>query len=141
MLSTEMAAELSYAAVMVLYGVLTAAAYHLLLVWRALVSHSTAFIDAEDILFLMAAGFLFFLAVYRMNYGILRWYAFAGAATGGVLYLRTFARCLEGVRKWLLQKRRKTDKIKKKSGSKGQVSVIEDSSPEHKTKRKKKERS
>lgn len=141
MLSAEMAAELNYAAVMVLYGVLIAAAYHLLLIWRALVLHGTALMDAEDILFLMAAGFLFFLAVYRMNYGILRWYAFAGAGIGGFLYLRTFARLLEGVRKWLLQKRRKTYKIKKKSGSKGQVSVIEGSSPEQKTKRKKKERS
>lgn len=148
----EMVAELDYAAVMVLYGFLIAAGYHLLLVGRAVFLHTTALVDAEDILFLMSAGFLFFLAVYRMNYGILRWYAFAGVGLGVFLYLRTFARLLELFRKWLLQKRRKAYTIKKsvtkrvkdsyeKFSSKGQVSEIEGSSPEHEAKRKKKERS
>ena len=88
----------------------------------------------------MAAGVLFFLVVYRMNYGILRWYAFAGAGIGSILYVKTAARPLECVRKWLLQKRKKTFKIKEKFRSKGRVPLDESSSPEHKKKRKKKER-
>ena len=98
-------------------------------------------VDAEDILFLMAAGFYFFLTAYRKNDGVLRWYAFAGACIGCLAYVRTLGASLERVRKWLLQKRRKTVKIKTKFSSKGQVSLDEGSSPEHKGKRKTKKRS
>ena len=135
-----MLAELNYFFAMVLYGGLAAVCYHLLLFLRVFLPHGTVRVDAEDILFLMAAGFAFFFMAYRMNYGILRWYAFAGAGIGSVLYAQTLARPLEHVRKWLLQKRKKTYKIKWKFNSKGQVSVDEGSSPEHKKKRKKKER-
>ena len=140
MLRPEMVAELNYFFAMIMYGVLVAVCYHLLLYIRAVIRHGTSFVDAEDILFFIGAGFLFFLVAYRMNYGVLRWYAFAGAGAGACLYVRTLARPLECVRKWLLQKREKTFKIKPKFSSKGQVSVVEGSSPEYKKKRKKKER-
>lgn len=133
-------AEVNYFFAMILYGLFVSACYHLLLYIRAIVRHGTAVVDAEDILFFMAAGVLFFLVVYRMNYGILRWYAFAGAGIGSILYVKTAARPLECVRKWLLQKRKKTFKIKEKFRSKGRVPLDESSSPEHKKKRKKKER-
>lgn len=136
-----MMAELNYFFAMTAYGFFVSVCYHLLLYVRAIIRHGTAVVDAEDILFFMAAGFLFFLVAYRMNYGILRWYAFAGAGLGSILYVNTVARPLECVRKWLLQKRKKTFKIKTKFSSKGQVPVDESSSPEHKEKGKKKERS
>lgn len=133
-----MAAELEYFCAMVFYGVVVSLCYHIVLFFRAVIRHAGYFVDAEDILFLMAAGFAFFLTAYKMNDGILRWYAFAGAGLGCMAYVRTLGTSLENVRKWLLQKFGKTVRIKKKFCSKGQVSVDEGSSPKHERKRKKK---
>ena len=141
MLSAEMVAELEYFCAMVLYGVVVSCCYHMLMFLRAIVRHSSPLVDAEDILFLAAAGFCFFLTAYEKNNGILRWYAFLGAGIGCLAYVRTLGASLEQPRKWLLQKFRKTVRIKAKKSSKGQVSVDEGSSPEHKGKRKKKKRS
>lgn len=136
-----MAAELNYFCAMTGYGVITAFCYHLLMFFRAVVRHAVPVSDAEDILFLMAAGFGFFLTAYEKNDGILRWYAFAGAGLGCLAYMRTLGATMERGRKWLLQSFRKTVRIKAKFSSKGRVSVDEGSSPEHKSKRKKKKRS
>lgn len=135
-----MVAELQYFSAMVFYGVIASFCYHLLLFLRAAIRHGVSLVDAEDILFLAAAGFGFFLTAYEKNNGILRWYAFAGSGLGCIAYLRTMGASLERVRKWLLQKRRKTYKIRAEH-SKGQVSPNEGSSPEHGNKRKKKKRS
>ena len=135
-----MAAELRYFCAMLCYGVLVSFCYHGLLFFRALVRHRTPLTDAEDILFLGAAGVCFFLTAYEYNNGILRWYAFLGAGLGCLAYKRTLGEALEGVRKWILQKRRKTVKIKTKR-RKGQVSPDEEYSPELGKKRKQKKRS
>lgn len=136
-----MAAEVEYFCTMVLFGVVVSFCYHMLLFFRAVLRHTVVFTDAEDIIFLMLAGVFFFLAVYEKNDGILRWYAFAGAGFGCLAYIRTLGCSLEPARKWLLQKQKKTVRIKAKFRSKGQVSVDEGSSPEHESKRKKKKRS
>lgn len=140
MLRPEMIGELRYFCAMVCYGVLVSFCYHLLLFFRALVRHRMPFTDAEDILFLMAAGVCFFLTAYEKNDGILRWYAFAGAAFGILAYIRTVGAALENVRKWLLQKLSKTVRIKAKFSSKGQVPLDEAGNPEHEDKRKEKKR-
>ena len=126
---------------MVCYGVVTALCYHILLFFRAFLKHRMAVMDAEDILFLAVAGFCFFLTVYDNNDGILRWYTFAGAGLGCLAYVRTMGASLEPVRKRLLQKHRKTVKIKAKFFSKGQVPVDEGTTPKHGKKEKKKKRS
>ena len=115
--------------------------YHILLFFRAVVRHGTAVTDAEDILFLVAAGFGFFLTVYKNNDGILRWYTFAGAGLGCLAYVRTMGASLESVRKRLLQKHRKTVKMKPKFFSKGKEPVDEGNTPKHRKKEKKKKRS
>jgi len=136
-----MAAELGYFCATVFYGVAAAFCYHILMFFRTVIKHNVSFADAEDILFLMAAGFAFFLVIYERNDGILRWYAFAGAGLGCLAYIRTLGSTLEQARMWLLQKRRKAVKIKAKFNSKRQVPVDEGSSPEHGKKEKKKKRS
>ena len=138
MLSEEITKELLCFSSMVFYGVVAAFCYHVVLFFRAIVKHRTAVTDAEDILFLAAAGFEFFLMVYKRNDGILRWYMFAGAGFGCLAYLRTLGASLDTVRKRLLQKRRKTVKIRTKFSSKGQVSVDEENTPKHRKKEKKK---
>ena len=140
MLQAGMVAELQYFFAMIVYGVTVALCYHLLLYFRAIFRHGVSLVDAEDILFLAGAGFCFFLVAYEKNDGILRWYAFAGAGLGVLAYVRTLGNSLERARKWLLQKCGKTVKIKKKFSSKGQVSPNE-SNPDRRKKRKKKERS
>ena len=128
-------------AAMVFYGVVAAFCYHVLMFFRAVVRHSTPVTDAEDILFLAAAGFFFFLTVYHKNYGILRWYTFAGAGIGCLAYIRTMGAALEPARKRLLQKHRKTVKMRAKSSSKGKVPPDEGITPEYGKKEKKKKRS
>ena len=130
--------ELLCFAAMVFYGVVVAFCYHILLFFRAVVRHGTAVTDAEDILFLAAAGFGFFLTVYKNNDGILRWYTFAGAGLGCLAYVRTMGASLESVRKRLLQKHRKTVKMKPKFFSKGKEPVDEGNTPKHRKKEKKK---
>lgn len=153
MLSPEMLAELEYFAAMILYGFFASLCYHILLLFRAFAAHREAVQDAEDILFFALAGFLFFYVVYLKNDGILRWYAYAGCGLGCFAYIKILSGILEIIRKWLLQKRRKIAKMRKKSkgqnvvfceekghsksrwhqkkrNGKGQVSVGEKSSPE-----------
>lgn len=141
MLSEEITKELLCFAAMVFYGVITAFCYHILLFFRAIVKHRTAVTDAEDILFLAAAGVGFFFLVYKKNDGILRWYTFAGAGIGSFAYLRTLGASLEAIRKRLLQKCRKTVKMRTKFSSKGKVPVDEGNTPKHRKKEKKKKRS
>ena len=136
-----MMAELSYALASVIYGMAVAACYHPLVFLRTFFYHGRAWVDAEDILFLMGAGVSFFLVTYEKNDGILRWYAFAGAFIGVRLYLRTAAVPLECARKWILQKIRKPYKIRMQAARKGRGSLDEGSGPEYKNKKKKKERS
>ena len=132
-----MLAELEYFSAMVFFGVVVAACYHMLLFLRAVVFHPVYAVDAEDILFFLAAGFFFFLTSYEKNDGILRWYAFAGAGIGSLAYVRTAGKWLDGVRKWLLQKCRKKGRIKQKKSRKGQVSADEEKRREGKRKQKK----
>ena len=136
MLREEITKELLCFAAMVFYGVAASFCYHVLLFFRAIVKHRAAVTDAEDILFLAAAGFGFFLMVYKKNDGILRWYTFAGAGLGCLAYLRTTGASLEAVRKKLLQKHRKAVKMKRKFSSKGQVPVDEEIMPKHRKKEK-----
>lgn len=114
MLSWRMVSELCYFAATIGFGTVVSFLYHLLLFLRAMIYHGTSFVDAEDILFFGGTGLGFFYVVYCMNDGILRWYAFFGAFLGAMLYIKTIARILEPVRKWLLQKQKKTIKIRKK---------------------------
>lgn len=137
MLSESMIAELRYFIAMIIYGFLLAAAYHPLEFLRALVRHSIPVMDAEDILFLSGAGVGFFLVAYRMNDGILRWYAFFGCAIGLFFYAKTAARPLEHIRKWLLQKRRKTFKMRIKDKAKNGVSESEGCTDKSKKNKKK----
>lgn len=144
-----MQAELMYAFAMILYGVLLSFCYHMLLFFRTLFYHRKEVVDAEDILFLAAAGFAFFLVAYEKNFGILRWYAFGGFLIGIYFYVNSLGKVLECIRKWLLKKLGKPFKInvmsqvwqnRKKSG-KGLVLEREDCSSERKSKREKKKRS
>lgn len=138
MLSESMAAELCYAGAMLVYGYVLAACYHPLVFIRTMFRHTIPMVDAEDILFFSAAGVGFFLVAYRMNDGILRWYAFAGCALGAYVYYRTLARLLECVRKWLLQRKKKAYKIKGKRRKNG-AEKDEGSAGQSKTNQKEKE--
>ena len=141
MIREEITKELLCFAAMVFYGVVAALCYHILMFFRAVMKHRTAVTDAEDILFLATAGVFFFFTVYEKNDGILRWYTFAGAGLGCLAYVRTMGASLEPARKKLLQKHRKTVKMKAKFFSKGQVPVDEGTTPKHRKKEKKKKRS
>ncbi|MBE5952337.1 MAG: hypothetical protein E7260_12280 [Lachnospiraceae bacterium] len=116
-------AELAYFAAMMLAGWFCAAVYHILLFFRALVRHGTAWTDAEDILFFSGTGLLVFLVAYQRNDGILRWYTFFGGLLGVWCYCKTVGRLLESLRKWLLQKRRKISRIKAKKKRSGETEV------------------
>lgn len=138
MLSEAMTAELDYVSAMLFHGVLTALCYHGLILFRTIWHHAASVIDAEDILFFLAAGFSFFLVTYEKNDGILRWYAFMGFGLGIYAYSKTLGALLEKGRKWLLQKRKKPFKIKhSKKIKKGKVSEDETSNPTGIRKRKK----
>ena len=139
MLSERMISELCYFAATVVFGVVVSFLYHLLLFLRAILYHGVSVVDAEDILFFGGAGLGFFYVVYCMNDGILRWYAFFGAFLGAMVYIRTVARLTEPVRKWLLQKQRKTIKIRKKHMNEDRESEIEGITSQSKPKKRKKE--
>ena len=140
--------ELSYAGAMILYGCVVSLGYHVLLFFRACIAHAKAVTDAEDILFLMSAGFGFFLVAFEKNNGVLRWYAFAGFVVGIYAYYQLLAPGPERVRKWLLQKKRKTFKIKaaekekhrSRNKKRKQVLLRDSSSPESEEKGKEKKR-
>lgn len=75
-------------------GILLSACYDQLRVFRAVLHHSTAMVDAEDILFFLTAGLGFFGLLYLRNEGSMRWFAFAGCGLGTMLYGKTLSRPL-----------------------------------------------
>lgn len=111
-LSESIRAELAYVFAMILYGSFLSFCYHIVIFSRTMFYHAREVVDAQDILFLSGAGFFFFFVVYKRNDGILRWYAFASFLLGIYLYVNSFAKILEFVRKRLLQKFGKPFKIK-----------------------------
>ena len=110
-LNEGMQIELEYVITIILYGIVVAFCYHILLFIRTLFFHTKEFVDAQDILFLSTAGFFFFFVVYEKNNGILRWYAFVGFLLGIYCYINFFGKILEVIRKRLLQKLGKPFKI------------------------------
>lgn len=115
--------ELAYFASMLLAGWVCAAAYHILLFFRAFLRHGTAWTDAEDILFFSGTGLLIFLVAYQRNDGILRWYTFFGGFLGVWCYCKTVGRWFEPLRKWLLQKQHKHSRIRAKKKRNGETDV------------------
>ena len=122
-MEARLEAELAYFAAMLLTGWFGAAAYHVLLFFRALIRHKTAWTDAEDILFFSGTGLLIFFVTYQRNDGILRWYTFFGGALGVWCYCKTVGRRLAPLRKWLLQKQKKKSRIKAKKKRNGETEV------------------
>ena len=70
----------------VLWGAGLAAVYDIFRILRRAVKHHSAVTAAEDFLYWIFAGFALFYLLFSMNDGSVRWYAFAGAASGVWMY-------------------------------------------------------
>ena len=88
-MNTTIVPEVQFFLSSIVFGALLCVCYDQLRVLRALVKHSVAATDAEDILFFLTAGLGFFGLLYIRNEGSMRWFAFFGCALGATLYLQT----------------------------------------------------
>lgn len=73
-------------------GIVLSFSYDLLRAFRKAVSHSTAAVAAEDLLYWIFASFSAFLTAHIGNQGVLRIYAAGGVCLGAVFYLQTAGR-------------------------------------------------
>lgn len=69
-----------------LAGVLLAAAYDILRIFRNVISHNDFFVSLEDLLYWCVAGVFLFSVIYLENDGIIRVYALAGICLGALIY-------------------------------------------------------
>lgn len=69
-----------------LAGVLLAAAYDILRIFRNVISHNDLFVSLEDLLYWCVAGVFLFSVIYLENDGIIRVYALAGICLGALIY-------------------------------------------------------
>ena len=67
-----------------LAGVLLAAAYDILRIFRNVISHNDFFVSLEDLLYWCMAGVFLFSVIYLENDGVIRVYALAGICLGEI---------------------------------------------------------
>lgn len=85
-MNRELAVELNFFAVCILWGGLVLLIYDLLRVIRRLIKHGSFWLAVEDLIFWIITGFLIFSMIYRQNNGIIRGYAVMGMTAGMLIY-------------------------------------------------------
>lgn len=87
-MNPELAVELYFFGVCILWGGLVLLAYDFLRIIRRLIKHGILLLAVEDIIFWIAAGIFIFAMIYRQNNGIIRGFAVMGMSAGMLLYNR-----------------------------------------------------
>lgn len=85
-MNPELADELYFFALCIIWGGLVLLAYDFLRVIRRLIKHGNLWLAAEDLIFWFIAGILIFIMIYRQNNGIIRGFAVMGMTAGMLLY-------------------------------------------------------
>lgn len=75
----------------VITGAVLLLCYDFLRALRRVIPHTAFFVAAEDLIFWLCSGFLFFSSVYRSNQGTLRFFLFLGIFLGGLLWALTIS--------------------------------------------------
>lgn len=91
-MSQDIVKEIDFLLNFVLLGVLITFAYDWFLILRRLIKHNMFWISMEDFIFWIGCAVSAFGMLYRLNNGIVRWFAVAGAAVGMLLYKKTISR-------------------------------------------------
>ena len=99
-MSGEILLELQFFVRAFLWGIFLALVYDLIRIFRRLVSHGTAALAVEDILYWLACGVLIFRMLYQENSGAIRGFAIAAVVLGMLLCLQ-LEKLLKKVRKKL----------------------------------------
>lgn len=69
----------------ILTGAVLVLVYEMLRWIRTLIPHRHWVVQAEDLIFWIAAAIFVFVQMFRTNYGSVRWYFVCGGAAGAVL--------------------------------------------------------
>jgi len=85
-MNPELAVELYFFGVCILWGGLVLLAYDFLRIVRRLLKHGILLLAVEDIIFWIVAGIFIFSMIYRQNDGIIRGFAVMGMSAGMLLY-------------------------------------------------------
>lgn len=87
--------ELSVVVAAYLVGVMVAAVYGALRIFRRLKKHSLFWISLEDLLYWLWCGFYVFLEIHRTCSGRIRWYYMLGLLLGGGTFSGVFQKILK----------------------------------------------
>lgn len=93
-MSQDIIKEIAFLLNFVLLGVLITFVYDWFLILRRLIRHNIFWISVEDLIFWIGCAVSVFGMLYRLNNGIVRWFAVAGAAVGMLLYKKTISHFL-----------------------------------------------
>ena len=88
-MNQELAIELQFFAICILWGGLILLAYDFLRVIRRLIKHGTVLLAAEDLIFWVISAVLIFAMIYRQNNGVIRAFSIMGMTAGMLLYNMT----------------------------------------------------
>ena len=75
-------------------GLVMMAAYDVLRLFRRIIRHKNVFVNIEDFLFWVMAGFFIFSIIYSENDGALRWFIIAATMSGAYIYEKSFGKFL-----------------------------------------------
>ena len=92
----------------VLTGVVTFSAYQILVLFRKLIPHNIAAVNAEDFLYWLGISAYIFRQMYQTTYGSIRWFFVLGVAVGNILayFIKIFLKKTMSKWKKALEKRR-----------------------------------
>lgn len=91
----------------VLTGVVTFSAYQILVLFRKLIPHHIAAVNAEDFLYWLGISAYIFRQMYQTTYGSIRWFFVLGVAVGNILayFIKIFLKKTMSKWKKALEKR------------------------------------
>lgn len=78
-------------------GMVIAAAYDILRLFRNIIPHLMFFVNIEDFIFWNIAGIYFFAVMFSVNDGILRGFFFTGTILGAFIYKKSFGELMLGI--------------------------------------------
>ncbi len=92
----------------VLTGIVTFLVYQILILFRKLIRHHIAAVNAEDLLYWIGISIYIFCQMYRTTYGSIRWFFVLGVVLGNILtyFIKIFLKKTMAKWKKALEKRR-----------------------------------
>ncbi len=107
--------ECFLAVTLFLFGFVAAMGYEAFIILRMIIKHKRCFIAAQDIIYPMVVGYMWFMLIYRRSSGQIHFFYYLVTVIGVITYRKLFSKAIIGFVNGILDhiRKRKPKPIKK----------------------------